>query len=93
MFVLVFILIYSIFFSFLNDCPPVVTGVEPGFISPLHNMTVAAGRSAHFTCVVKHLGGHKVRIILFKNHWAKYLFNWYSFLENNIFPDNRYNQN
>ena len=23
-------------------------------------MTVAAGRSAHFTCVVKHLGGHKV---------------------------------
>ena len=37
-----------------------VTGVEPGFISPLNNMTVAAGRSAHFTCVVKHLGGHKV---------------------------------
>ena len=33
---------------------------EPGFISPLENTTVAAGRPAHFTCVVKHLGGHKV---------------------------------
>ena len=39
-----------------------VTGFEPGFISPLDNITVAAGRSAHFTCVVKHLGGHKVKL-------------------------------
>ena len=37
-----------------------VTGLEPGFISPLENITVAAGRSTQFTCVVKHLGGHKV---------------------------------
>ena len=47
-------------FLFSSFVPPAVTGVEPGFISPLNNMTVAAGRSAHFTCVVKHLGGHKV---------------------------------
>jgi len=37
-----------------------VEAFEPGFISPLENITAAAGRSAHFTCVVKHLGGHKV---------------------------------
>ena len=37
-----------------------VTSLEPGFVSPLENITVAAGRSAHFTCVVNHLGGHKV---------------------------------
>ena len=42
-----------------------VTGFEPGFISPLENITVAAGRSAQFTCVVKHLGGHKVRFNIF----------------------------
>ena len=38
-----------------------MTGFEPGFISPLENITVAAGRSAQFTCVVKHLGSHKVK--------------------------------
>jgi hypothetical protein len=37
-----------------------VLAFKPGFVSPLENMTVAAGRSAQFTCVVKHLGGHKV---------------------------------
>jgi neurotrimin len=37
-----------------------VAAYDPGFISPLENITVAAGRLAHFTCVVKHLGGHKV---------------------------------
>ncbi len=29
-------------------------------MAPLENQTVAAGRNAHFTCVVKQLGGHKV---------------------------------
>ncbi len=38
-----------------------VTAYKPGFISPLENITVAAGRLAQFTCVVKHLGGHKVK--------------------------------
>ena len=37
-----------------------VSAYKPGFISPLENITVAAGRLAQFTCVVKHLGGHKV---------------------------------
>jgi len=37
-------------------------GLEPGFVSPLENMTIAAGRSAHFTCVVNNLGGHKVTL-------------------------------
>ena len=46
---------------------PLVTGFEPGFISPLENITVAAGRAAQFTCVVKHLGGHKVS----STHWGK----------------------
>ena len=41
-----------------------VSGLDPGFISPLENITVAAGRSTQFTCVVKHLGGHKVKFIL-----------------------------
>ncbi|XP_059081716.1 protein amalgam-like [Tigriopus californicus] len=40
--------------------PNPVDAYQPGFISPLENTTVASGRSAHFTCVVKHLGGHKV---------------------------------
>ena len=44
---------------------PKVPGIESGFDSPLESMTVAAGRSAHFTCVVKHLGGYKVRTLLY----------------------------
>eukprot|EP00095_Tigriopus_kingsejongensis_P010050 maker-scaffold99_size374999-snap-gene-0.22 protein:Tk10050 transcript:maker-scaffold99_size374999-snap-gene-0.22-mRNA-1 annotation:"PREDICTED: lachesin-like" len=40
--------------------PLPVDAYQPGFISPLENITVASGRSSHFTCVVKHLGGHKV---------------------------------
>ncbi|XP_023322105.1 igLON family member 5 [Eurytemora carolleeae] len=32
----------------------------PEFIYPIDNITVAAGRDAHFTCVVNKLQGHKV---------------------------------
>ena len=46
-----------------------VTAYKPGFISPLDNITVAAGRLAQFTCVVKHLGGHKV--IMIKKNQAR----------------------
>ncbi|CAH2085448.1 unnamed protein product [Euphydryas editha] len=34
--------------------------VEPEFLSPLQNITVAQGRDVHFTCTVNHLGGYKV---------------------------------
>jgi len=33
---------------------------SPEFIYPIDNITVAAGRDAHFTCVVNKLQGHKV---------------------------------
>ena len=57
-----------------------VTAYKPGFISPLDNITVAAGRLAQFTCVVKHLGGHKV-IMIKKNqargqHYAQHHQPW-----------------
>ncbi|XP_043208031.1 opioid-binding protein/cell adhesion molecule homolog [Amphibalanus amphitrite] len=35
-------------------------GLEPEFKRPLNNITVPEGRDATFTCVVHHLGGHKV---------------------------------
>ena len=47
-----------------------MTGFEPGFVSPLDNITAAAGRSAHFTCVVNNLGGHKVK---FEFHMGSFI--------------------
>ncbi|XP_076282684.1 lachesin isoform X2 [Lasioglossum baleicum] len=39
---------------------PIVTGLEPDFVYPLENVTVAQGRDASFTCVVNNLGGNRV---------------------------------
>ena len=39
---------------YLGECD------TPEFIYPIDNITVAAGRDAHFTCVVNKLQGHKV---------------------------------
>ncbi|XP_037080307.1 neurotrimin-like [Pollicipes pollicipes] len=37
-----------------------VAGLKPVFVKSLGNVTVPEGREATFTCVVHHLGGHKV---------------------------------
>lgn len=39
---------------------PLVAGLEPDFVIPLENVTVAQGRDASFTCVVNNLGGYRV---------------------------------
>uniref|UniRef100_A0A0A9X7J6 Lachesin n=3 Tax=Lygus hesperus TaxID=30085 RepID=A0A0A9X7J6_LYGHE len=38
----------------------VVLGLEPDFLYPLENLTIAQGRDAMFTCVVNNLGGYRV---------------------------------
>ena len=38
----------------------IALATTPEFIYPIDNITVAAGREAHFTCVVNNLEGHKV---------------------------------
>ena len=40
--------------------PSLASASPPEFIYPIDNITVAAGREAHFTCVVNNLEGHKV---------------------------------
>lgn len=35
-------------------------GLEPDFLYPLENVTIAQGRDAMFTCVVNNLGGYRV---------------------------------
>ncbi|XP_024084315.1 lachesin, partial [Cimex lectularius] len=35
-------------------------GLEPDFLFPLENLTIAQGRDAMFTCVVNNLGGYRV---------------------------------
>lgn len=35
-------------------------GLEPDFLYPLENVTIAQGRDATFTCVVNNLGGYRV---------------------------------
>ena len=44
----------------LNKCLILGECDTPEFIYPIDNITVAAGRDAHFTCVVNKLQGHKV---------------------------------
>ncbi|XP_073947361.1 protein CEPU-1-like [Choristoneura fumiferana] len=41
---------------------PILTalGLEPDFLYPLENVTIAQGRDAMFTCVVNNLGGYRV---------------------------------
>ena len=49
----------------LSHLSQLATGLEePGFVSPLENITIGVGGSAQFTCVTKHLGDHKVRTIV-----------------------------
>lgn len=38
----------------------VALGLEPDFLYPLENVTIAQGRDAMFTCVVNNLGGYRV---------------------------------
>lgn len=38
---------------------PSVSALEPDFVFPLENVTVAQGRDAVFTCVVNNLGGYR----------------------------------
>ncbi|XP_037968569.2 lachesin isoform X2 [Plutella xylostella] len=38
----------------------VALGLEPDFLFPLENVTIAQGRDAMFTCVVNNLGGYRV---------------------------------
>lgn len=44
----------------------------PEFAAPISNLTVALGRDATFTCLVKHLGGYRVSFPLWKfiNRWC-----------------------
>lgn len=37
-----------------------VIALEPDFVTPLDNVTIAQGRDATFTCVVNNLGGYRV---------------------------------
>lgn len=37
-----------------------VSSLEPDFVVPLENVTIAQGRDATFTCVVNNLGGYRV---------------------------------
>ena len=49
----------------LSHLPQLATGIEePGFVSPLKNITIGVGWSTEFTCVTKHLGDHRVRTIV-----------------------------
>lgn len=51
----------------------------PEFAAPISNLTVALGRDATFTCLVKHLGGYRVSFFLWKfiNRWCmKFLQRW-----------------
>ena len=49
----------------LFHLPHLATGLEePGFVSPLKNITTIVGRTTGFTCVTKNFGDHNtVRII------------------------------
>ncbi|XP_068626688.1 lachesin-like [Battus philenor] len=38
----------------------IALGLEPDFLYPLENVTIAQGRDAMFTCVVNNLGGYRV---------------------------------
>nr|XP_032529095.1 lachesin-like isoform X1 [Danaus plexippus plexippus] len=38
----------------------IALGLEPDFLYPLENVTIAQGRDATFTCVVNNLGGYRV---------------------------------
>ncbi|XP_063548661.1 lachesin-like isoform X1 [Cydia strobilella] len=38
----------------------IALGLEPDFMFPLENVTIAQGRDAMFTCVVNNLGGYRV---------------------------------
>jgi len=38
------------------------TDFQPEFAEPLENLTVAIGRDATFTCIVRGLGGYRVRV-------------------------------
>ncbi|CAK1544657.1 unnamed protein product [Leptosia nina] len=38
----------------------IASGLEPDFLYPLENVTIAQGRDATFTCVVNNLGGYRV---------------------------------
>ncbi|OWR48920.1 lachesin [Danaus plexippus plexippus] len=46
----------------MNTCFCIVPalGLEPDFLYPLENVTIAQGRDATFTCVVNNLGGYRV---------------------------------
>lgn len=55
-------LLHAILFLF-SDGGPVTgdgTNFQPEFAEPLENLTVAIGRDATFTCIVKGLGGYRV---------------------------------
>ncbi|XP_034948618.1 lachesin-like [Chelonus insularis] len=54
-------LYHRIFFAVLTILGvPTVTSLEPDFLYPLENVTIAQGRDATFTCVVNNLGGYRV---------------------------------
>ena len=53
------------FFSYENEFSNIsyifaALGLEPDFLYPLENVTIAQGRDATFTCVVNNLGGYRV---------------------------------
>ena len=66
---------FIIIFFLFNKCLILGECDTPEFIYPIDNITVAAGRDAHFTCVVNKLQGHKVTKLTVKNYFFN-AFQW-----------------